>query len=151
MSDDRVAPVASPVATLVAEAGDHSGARPSLKESLVRFCLTGVCSLGADVGLLYGLHSGAGASLTLATVLGSVAAVIVNYTLNRNWTFQAQASHGSVLGPYLLMVGINVGSTLLIVRGLTHLGLYYLVSKLVAVAVNMVINFVSARYWVFKH
>jgi putative flippase GtrA len=151
MSDDRVAPAASPVAMLVAEANELAGVRPTLKESLLRFAVTGVCSLGADVGLLYGLHSGAGASLTVATILGSVAAVIVNYLLNRNWTFQAQASHGSVMGPYLLMVGVNVGSTLLIVRGLTHLGLYYLVSKLVAVAFNAAVNFVSARYWVFKN
>ncbi len=150
VSDDRVAPAASPVATLVAE-GHAGGQRPSLKESLVRFLVTGVCSLGADFAFLYGLHSGAGTSLTLATVVGSLAAVIVNYTLNRNWTFQATASHGSVVGPYLLMVAVNVGSTLLIVRGLTHLGLYYLVSKLVAVAVNAVLNFVSARYWVFKY
>jgi putative flippase GtrA len=151
VADDRVAPAASPVAVLVAEGQGDGGDRPSLKESLVRFLLTGVCSLGADVGFLYGLHSGAGTSLTLATVVGSVAAVIVNYALNRNWTFQATASHGSVLGPYLLMVGVNVGSTLLIVRGLTDLGLYYLVSKLVAVGVNAVLNFVSARYWVFKN
>jgi putative flippase GtrA len=151
VADDRVAPAASPVAVLVAEAKDHTGVRPTLKESLLRFCVTGVFSLSADVGILYGLHSGAGVSLTIATVLGSVAAVIVNYVLNRNWTFQAQASHGSVLGPYLLMVGVNVGSTLLIVRGLTHLGLYYLVSKLVAVAFNAAVNFVSARYWVFKN
>ncbi|HVW81447.1 MAG TPA: GtrA family protein [Mycobacteriales bacterium] len=150
MADDRVAPAASPVATLVAEGHGGRADRPSLKESLVRFLITGVCSLGADFAFLYGLHSGAKVSLTLATIAGSVAAVIVNYTLNRNWTFQATASHGSVVGPYLLMVAINVGSTLLIVRGLTHLGLYYLVSKLVAVAVNAVLNFVSARYWVFK-
>ncbi|HVY11137.1 MAG TPA: GtrA family protein [Mycobacteriales bacterium] len=151
MAEDRVAPVTSPVAVLVAESQDHSTARPTLRESLIRFCITGVCSLGADVGLLYGLHSGANVSLTVATIVGSIAAVLVNYTLNRNWTFQAKASHGSVIGPYLLMVGVNVGSTVGIVRGLTSLGLYYLVSKLVAVGVNTVINFISARYWVFKH
>jgi putative flippase GtrA len=150
MADDRVAPTASPVAVLVAEAQDHSGQRPSLRESLIRFCLTGVLSLGADFGVLYGLHSGAGVALSLSTVLGTLAAVIVNYTLNRNWTFQASAGHGYTLVRYMLMAGVNFGSTLLIVLWLSHLGLYYLVSKLVAVAVNAVINFVSARYWVFK-
>jgi putative flippase GtrA len=150
VTDDRVAPAASPVAVLVAENQELSD-RPSLKESLLRFIVTGLCSLAADFAFLYGLHSGAKVSLTVATVAGSIAAVIVNYTLNRNWTFQARASHGSVLGPYLLLVSVNVGSTLLIVRGLTHFGLYYLVSKLVAVAVNAGINFVTARYWVFKH
>jgi putative flippase GtrA len=151
MAEDRVAPAASPVAVLVAEAKDHSGDRPSLRESLLRFCLTGVCSLGADFAFLYGLHSGAGTSLAVATSVGYAAAVVVNYTLNRNWTFQASASHGYTLIRYLLMAGVNYGSTLLIVLGLSHAGLYYLVSKLVAVAVNAIVNFVSARYWVFKN
>ncbi|HVT21866.1 MAG TPA: GtrA family protein [Mycobacteriales bacterium] len=151
MAEDRVAPAASPVAVLVAESQDHTGGRPSFGQSLVRFCVTGVCSLGADFALLYGLHSGAGISLTAATVIGLTAAVLVNYTLNRNWSFQAKASHGATFAPYLFMVAVNFGSTLLIVRGLTHVGLYYLVSKLVAVATNAVLNFISARYWVFKH
>jgi len=151
VAEDRVAPAASPVTVLVAEAQDHSATRPSLFASLMRFGVTGVCSLGADVALLYGLHSGAGVSLTVATIVGLTAAVLVNYTLNRNWSFQATASHGSTLAPYLFMVGLNYVSTLLIVRGLSHLGLYYLVSKLIAVAANAVLNFVSARYWVFKH
>jgi putative flippase GtrA len=151
MADDRVAPATSPVAMLVAEAHDHSTARPTLRESLVRFCMTGVCSLGADFAFLYGLHSGAGVSLTIATIVGLAAAVAVNYTLNRNWSFQAKASHGSTFLPYMFMVTINVGSTLLIVRGLTHVGLYYLESKLVAVAFNTTINFAGARWWVFKN
>lgn len=138
------------MAMLAAEALDHTSARPTFRESLVRFCVTGICSLGADFAILFALHSGAGVSLTLSTILGSVAAVLVNYTLNRNWTFQATASHGRTLVRYLALVGMNFGSTLLIVLGLSHLGLYYLVSKLVAVGVNAGINFLSGRFWVFK-
>ena len=146
-----MAPAASPVTVLVAEVQDHSASRPSFTATLIRFGVTGVCSLGADFALLYGLHSGADVSLPVATILGAVAAVIVNYTLNRNWTFQARAGHGYTMVRYAVMVGVNFGSTLLIVLGLSHLGLYYLVSKLVAVAVNAGINFLSARYWVFRH
>jgi putative flippase GtrA len=47
------------------------------------------------------------------------------------------------------MIAFNVASTLVIVLGLTHLGLYYLLSKLIAVAVNATINFTAGRYWVF--
>ncbi|HVY08650.1 MAG TPA: GtrA family protein [Mycobacteriales bacterium] len=151
MAEDRVAPAASPVTVLVAEVQDHSAGRPSLRESLIRFCVTGVASVCTDFAVLYGLHSGAGVSLTLATVLGLTAAVVVNYALNRNWTFQARASHGNTLGPYLLLVVVNLGTTLVIVRGLTHLGLYYLLSKGVAVVFNAILNFTSSRYWIFKH
>lgn len=145
-----MAPVASPLTVLAAEAAEHSPARPSLVASLVRFCITGLGSLGADFGLLALLHSVAHAPLAVATAAGWAGAVAVNYTLNRNWSFQARASHGYTASRYAVMVGINLGSTLLIVLVLTHLGLYYLVSKLVAVAVNAGSNFLAARYWVFK-
>jgi putative flippase GtrA len=150
VTEDRVAPAASPLTVLVAEAQDHSAARPSLFASLIRFGVTGAASLGADFAMLYGLHKGAGVGLSLATVLGLVAAVIVNYTLNRNWTFQARAGHGSTLGPYAFMVGVNVVTTLVIVDGLTNAGLYFLWSKVVAVAFNASLNFTSSRYWIFK-
>ena len=146
-----MAPVASPVTVLAAEAAEAGASRPSLVESLVRFCITGLSSLGADFGLLALLHSVAHAPLAAATAAGWAAAVIVNYTLNRNWSFQATASHGYTASRYAVMVGVNLGSTLLIVLVLTHLGLYYLVSKLVAVAINAGTNFLAARYWVFKH
>lgn len=146
-----MAPVASPFTVLAAEVAEHGVRRPSLLESLVRFAITGVGSLGADFAVLTLLRSLAHAPLALATLLGSAAAVLVNYTLNRNWSFQARAGHGSTLPRYAFMVGVNVGSTLLIVLVLTHVGLYYLLSKLVAVAVNAGTNFLAARYWIFRH
>ncbi|HVS68670.1 MAG TPA: GtrA family protein [Mycobacteriales bacterium] len=151
MTDDRVAPAASPVAVLVAESQDHSAARPSLIASLIRFAVTGFASLGTDFAILYALYKGAGISLSLATIVGLAGAVVVNYTLNRNWTFQARASHGGTLPRYALLVGVNVVTTVVIVDGLTHAGLYFLWSKVVAVAVNATINFTSSRYWIFKH
>ncbi|HVV75156.1 MAG TPA: GtrA family protein [Mycobacteriales bacterium] len=151
MAEDRVAPVASPFTVLAAEAAESGQGRPTLFESLMRFCVTGLGSLGADFGVLALLHSVAHVPLAIATFLGSAAAMLVNYTLNRNWSFQAQAGHGSTLPRYAFMVGVNVGSTLLIVLLLSHLGLYYLVSKLVAVAVNAGSNFLAGRYWIFKH
>lgn len=150
VTEDRAAPAASPITVLAAEVAEHGPRRPSLLESLVRFCITGVSSLAADFGVLAVLHSAAHAPLAVATFLGSVAAVVVNYTLNRNWSFQARAAHRSTLPRYAFMVGVNVGSTLLIVLVLTHVGLYYLVSKLVAVAMNAGTNFLAARYWIFR-
>jgi putative flippase GtrA len=37
----------------------------------------------------------------------------------------------------------------LIVAGVHRLGVYYLLAKLVAIAVNAMVNFVAARFWVF--
>jgi putative flippase GtrA len=130
-------------------------ARPEGKRSLlgalVRFGVTGVASVVVDVGTLSLLHSGVGVRLLWSTLLAFGAGLIVNYSLNRNWTFQAQADHRRTMSRYAVMVSINFGATLAIVLGLTHLGLYYLLSKLIAVAIIAVVNFTTSRYWVFTH
>jgi putative flippase GtrA len=138
-----------PVTRLTALRAGTDG-RPSLLTSLLRFGVTGVCSVVVDVGVLSLLHSGLEMRLLWSTLIAYSAGLLVNYSLNRNWTFEASADHRQTLARYAAMVAFNVSSTLLIVLGLTHLGLFYLVSKLVAVAVNAVINFLASRYWVFS-
>jgi len=123
----------------------------SLFGSLLRFGVTGVASVAVDVGTLTALHSGFGVRLLWSTLAAFGAGLLVNYSLNRNWTFQAQADHRQTLWRYAVMVSINFTSTLVIVLGLTQLGLYYLVSKGIAVATIAVVNFTAGRHWVFKH
>jgi putative flippase GtrA len=89
--------------------------------------------------------------LLWATLAAYVGGVVVNYSLNRNWTFQARADHSETMRRYGTLLAFNFGSTLAIVLGLTHLGLFYLLSKLIAVAINAVINFTASRLWVFKY
>jgi len=136
---------------LVARLTEAPTGRRSLYGALVRFGITGLLSVAADVGVLSLLHSGFGIWLLWSTLAAYAAGLSVNYTLNRNWTFRARAGHRRTLFRYGTLVGINVVSTLAIVLGLTHLGLYYLLSKLTAVAINAGMNFFAGRYWVFKH
>jgi putative flippase GtrA len=142
---------ASFVDALVTKLTHQPEGKRSLLGSLVRFGITGALSVGADVGTLTLLHSGFDVRLLWSTVAAFAAGLVVNYSLNRNWTFQSEAEHRHTMARYAVMVGFNFGSTLAIVLGLTHLGLFYLLSKAVAVAINAVINFTASRYWVFKH
>ena len=136
---------------LVAKLTDAPAGRRSLFGALVRFGVTGVLSVATDVGILSLLHSGLNVPLLWSTLAAYAAGLAVNYSLNRNWTFRSSADHRRTLVRYATMVGFNITSTLLIVLGLTHLGLFYLLSKLIAVAVNAGINFLLGRHWVFKH
>lgn len=136
---------------LIDKLTEASDGRRSLFGSLVRFGVTGALSVGVDVGILSLMHSGLGVRLLWSTIAAYVAGLMVNYSLNRNWTFRARADHRKTLIRYATVVAFNFGSTLGIVLGLTHLGLYYLLSKLIAVAINACINFTAGRYWVFKH
>jgi putative flippase GtrA len=118
---------------------------------LVRYGITGLTSIGADVLTLAILHSWIGVRLVWATLAGFVVSMVVNYLLNRNWTFQTGTNHRQTMSRYAVVVAFNVASTLLIVLGLTHAGLFYIWPKLIAVSINAVVNFTAARYWVFTH
>jgi putative flippase GtrA len=154
------APEASPYACgvsesvvdrVVARLTHQPDGKRSLFGALVRFGVTGVLSVAADVGTLALCRSGFSLPLWLCVVFAFAAGLIVNYTLNRNWTFQAQADHAQTMTRYAVLVGFNFGSTEAIVVGLHHAGLYYLYGKAIAVVINACINFTVGRQWVFRH
>lgn len=150
--EDRAVHTAGPIGVLVERLTQpHPDGRRSLLGALVRFGVAGAFSVGADFAVLATLHSGLHVALLWATLVGYTVSLVINYTVNRKWTFQAQADHKQTLTRYGVVVAVNVASTLLFVLGFNALGVYYLVGKLIAVAFNAVVNFLASRYWVFVH
>jgi putative flippase GtrA len=123
--------------------------RASVMTVLPRFVSVGVLTVAVDLALLASLHSLLGVRLLLATTLAYGLSLIVNYSLNHAWAFDADGDHGRRVGRYAVLVGINYALTIAMVAGLTHAGVYYLVSKVIAVAVGSVVNFFGYRFWVF--
>jgi putative flippase GtrA len=117
---------------------------------LARFVVVGTLSVGADIVVLYVLHSLLAVDLLVSTGVGYGISLLINYTLNHTWVFEAQGEHHKRVVRYLSLVAVNVATTFAFVAGLTALGEYYLISKAVAVAVNAVINFTGFRFWVFR-
>jgi putative flippase GtrA len=117
---------------------------------LARFVAVGALSVGSDVVVLYLLHSVLGVPLLAATGVGYGVSLVINYSLNHSWVFDAEGQHHRRVVRYLTLVGFNVASTFAFVGGLTAAGLYYLLAKVVAVAVNAVVNFTGFRFWVFR-
>lgn len=119
-----------------------------LMSALLRFATTGVLSIGIDVVVLALLHQKVGLPLALAVSIAYFSSLVVNYTLNHNWVFEAEGNHHQRLLRYGCLVVVNYATTVTIVTGLSHF-MYYLLAKGVAVAVNAVINFTGFRLWVF--
>jgi putative flippase GtrA len=117
---------------------------------LGRFVGVGGLSVGADVVVLVILRSGLHLPLLVATGIGYAVSLLINYSLNHAWVFEAEGDHARRVVRYLSLVAFNVASTFAFVAGLTAVGLYYLLAKAVAVAVNAVVNFTGFRFWVFR-
>lgn len=117
-----------------------------------RYLVAGVATFLVDIGSLRFFHGTLDVALAPATAIAFSIAFLVNFTAARLWAFSATARGGDTrrqLRRYLVLVGLNLISTLAIVVGLSAGGMNYLWAKVVAASVNAIANFFAYRYWVF--
>lgn len=117
-----------------------------------RFFVVGVVSFGVDIGSLRLFHGVLHLGLALSTLIAFAVAFCVNFTASRQWVFTATARDTYARRQavrYLVLVAVNLVLTLVIVVGLSDLGIPYLLAKVVAASVNAVGNFFAYRHWVF--
>nr|WP_255519078.1 GtrA family protein [Kitasatospora sp. SID7827] len=112
--------------------------------------MAGGLSTGVDIALLYVLHGTLHVQLTVATLISVIVSFVVNFTLNRVWSFGSVQPVGSQMVRYLILAGFNWVSTALLVSGLAAIGVFYLLARLITIAVNSVINYIAYKHWVFK-
>jgi putative flippase GtrA len=122
---------------------------PRLTSRPLRFLVVGCSTVVLDTGLLVVLHGVFGVWLPIATAVSFIATLGWNFGLNHVWTFGADGAVPRRFGRYLVVVAGNLVVTIALVTGLTAVGLNYVASKLVAVAVVAIVNYVVYREWVF--
>lgn len=94
---------------------------------------------------------------TVSILLGGIIGALVNFTINRNWTFEGAASTANIkIGVQLLKFAIMVGgSTLLKAMG-TYLitegmRIDYRASRImIDLMVSIGFNYTLQKYWVFR-
>lgn len=130
-----------------------AAARPSTLAKLVRFGVVGGVSAAVDLGLLVGLRELVGLSVALATTIAFWTALLVNFGLNRAWSFGAGGggitTAGTPFARYMVLVGINYVATLAIVTGGVALGVPYAVAKVLAIGLGALWTYVAYDRWVF--
>jgi len=120
------------------------------RSSLVRYLVVGVLSFVADAGALYVFHGRLRVALPLAAGLAFGVAFVVNFGLNRIWSFRAAGSISRQLRRYLYLVTANLVLTVALVPGLAWLGLPYLVAKAGTTGLLTLGNYGISQKWVFR-
>jgi putative flippase GtrA len=115
----------------------------------MRFVAVGVASFLVDFGLLYVFHGRLHVVLWLAAGLAFSASMVVNFFLNRIFTFGSSGRLHAESARYLCLVLLSLGATVLLVTGFTRLGCPYLVSKALSTTILAIVNFFVYRRWVF--
>ncbi|HUG83067.1 MAG TPA: GtrA family protein [Euzebya sp.] len=130
-----------------------AGSRPTTMARLVRFGVVGGLSAALDLGLLVALRELGGLPVALATTIAFWTALLVNFGLNRAWSFGAGGGGVVAVGVpfarYMVLVGINYAATLAIVTGGVALGVPYALAKVVAIGLGAMWTYVAYDRWVF--
>ena len=118
---------------------------------LARFSVVGVITACVHYGLLYLLVEFFDVQATVASSVGFLVAVAVNYLMHYSWTFAAPVPHGRAALRYITMISLGF----LITGGVMQIGvvvleLNYLFVQLAAFFVVISWNFFVSSLWVFR-
>lgn len=126
-----------------------SPVRALLRYTSLRFIVTGGLSLGVDVGSLFILHGLLAVWLPLATTAAFGLSFGVNFLLNRAWTFEADDRLTRHLWRYTLLTMANLGLNVVLITGLSHVGVPYILAKIFVTTCLSVMNYFVSRKWIF--
>jgi putative flippase GtrA len=119
--------------------------------SLVGYLLINLCTFFIDVGLLGLFHGHFGLPIPAAVTLSYGTASVLSYVLNRVLNF---GSHEPVGRQFPLYVAVSLSNYLIFVLGLTdllsHVGVYYELSRVLAACCEAVYLYCMLRWVVFR-
>ena len=128
-----------------------SGKRASTGVAFSRFALVGGIATAAQYLILIALVDLLGWGAVFASALGYAASTLLNYALNRSFTFASQRAHLAALPRFLLVaasgLAMNTGLMWVFTVGA---GLYYLLAQVLATGIVLVWNFVLNSHWTFR-
>lgn len=131
-------------------------AETELAQQFSRFFLVGFLAFSSDALILQGLVSLADWSPYWARVPSASVAVVVSWILNRAYTFELPKDHlrwSSALA-HIAAVGIgllfNLSVYWALISSYPVLEAYPIIALTAGSAVGLLVNFLLAKYWVFK-
>lgn len=121
---------------------------------MLKFGIVGGSGVAVNMGILYLLTHYAGIDYKISSVFAIELSIITNFLLNNYWTWKGRQEKNFWLK--MMQYHISVGTTailanwLLLVFLTEVLGIYYLLSNLIGIAVGMLLNFIVNDLWTFR-
>lgn len=121
--------------------------------SFVRYVIVGLISVGVDYGVLLVAYRALDVDLAVATTTGFVVGLIVNFLLNKFWSFntshdkQQTARQAVLVG---LLVVFNLIVTNLVVIYLEKINIGPEISKVITTGMITLWNYVLYKKYIFK-
>ena len=124
--------------------------RPKWHWQFVQFAGVGAIGTLAHYMLLVMLVEVFGVNAVAASTAGATLGALVNYALNRRYTFRSNKRHREALTKFLVIaatgLALNSGFMLVFVE---TCGFHYLLAQVVSTGLVLVWNFAGNRFWTF--
>ena len=119
---------------------------------LLKFCVIGASGVIVNEGLLWLLTEFVGLFYLISSIFSIEASILSNFILNDIWTFRKERK--GIFFKRLLKFNVArifaLGINFAILFGLTSIGLHYLVSNLIGIAIATIFTYLSSLWWVWK-
>jgi putative flippase GtrA len=116
----------------------------------IRYSLVGAVGTAVQYAILVWLVQSATTSALTASTAGAIAGALVNYYLNRRWTFGSSRAHEQALPRFAAIALAGIGLNAIVMAGMfTYLGAHYLLAQVVATGVVLAAGFLANRKWTF--
>lgn len=126
-------------------------ANHTIVRQVLTFAAVGALATLVHYAILVVLVEFGHATPVIATTVGYCVGIVVSYTLNRRYTFDARhAPLATTFLKFLLLYGIGALLNGAIVAALVGAGLWYLLAQIVATGLVLIWNFLGARFLVFR-
>ncbi len=133
----------SAAARLIARAQNHP---------LARFAVVGAIATAIDFGVFAALVFAAGLHAGPSNVVSFATSLVVNFNLNRRWTFRQQKDAKTAArqgGRFMIAYAGGLALSTAIVVGLATL-MPELWAKIISVPIVFVYNYACAKLWVYR-
>jgi putative flippase GtrA len=123
---------------------------PPLPAQFLRYAGAGAVGTALHYAVLIALVQLARTDAVAASTAGAVCGALVNYALNRRYTFASAAPHARALPRFALVAAAGVALNALVMAAVLALaGPHYLVAQVVATGAVLAAGYLANRAWTF--
>jgi dolichol-phosphate mannosyltransferase len=122
-------------------------------KEFVKFGIVGGIGTLINITILYLLTEKVGVYYMISAIISFIFAMSNNFILNKIWTFKENVKLG--IGKKYLQFGLVSISALLVNLLFLYifteiLGIYYIISQILAIGIALIINFIGNKIWTFS-
>jgi len=115
-----------------------------------QFLLTGSIGVLVDNGALFFLYDFLGANLVVSKAFATEAAIITNFLINDNWTFEMESQPGTKLDRLLKsntirLLGLAASVVTLVILH-EQVGMHLFLANIVSIGVGFIFNYILESY-----